>query len=131
MSGFKSEAITRGVRVEVESEYLAHQSDPAQGQWMHAYHITITNEGERTVQLLSRHWVITNGRGEEEHVRGPGVIGQQPVLKPGEAFQYTSGCPLDTPVGAMHGTYQMITEDGDRFDAEIAAFTLAEPYSIH
>lgn len=126
-----SEAVTRGVRVQVEPEYLPEQSDPEQGLWVHAYHVTIRNEGEQTVQLLSRHWVITNAEGEEEHVRGPGVVGFQPVLEPGQAFRYTSGCPLSTSVGSMHGTFQMVARDGSRFDAEVAPFTLAEPYAFN
>jgi ApaG protein len=126
-----SEAVTRGVRVQVESQYLPQQSDPAESRWVHIYHVTVVNEGEKTVQLLSRHWIITNSRGEEEHVRGPGVVGNQPVLRSGQAFRYTSGCPIDTAVGTMHGTYQMVDEDGEPFDAEIAPFTLAEPYAIN
>jgi ApaG protein len=126
-----SEGATRGVQVEVKPEYLPEQSDPSSGLWVHAYHVTISNRGEKAVQLLSRHWVITNAEGSEEHVRGPGVVGPQPVLKPGDTFTYTSGCPLDTPIGTMHGTYQMVTEDGEKFDAEIAPFTLAEPYALN
>ncbi len=103
-----SETLTRGVRIIVRPRYVPEQSDPAAGQYLFAYHITIRNEGEDTVQLLSRHWVITNGEGRIEEVRGPGVVGYQPVLKPGEEFQYTSACPLDTPVGTMHGEFQMI-----------------------
>lgn len=126
-----SVAITHGVRVEVEADYLLEQSDPDQGLWVHAYHVTVTNHSEGTVQLVSRHWIITNAHGVEEHVRGPGVVGHQPVLRKGQSFRYTSGCPLDTPVGTMHGTYQMIREDGERFDAEVAPFTLAEPYALN
>ena len=98
---------------------------------MHAYHVRIRNEGKTRVRLVSRHWIITNGRGEVEQVRGPGVVGEQPVLGQGEEFHYTSGCPLDTPVGTMHGTFQMVAEDGTTFDAEISPFTLAEPYAIN
>ncbi len=126
-----SEAVTRGVRVRVEPEYLPDQSDPEQGLWVHAYHVTIKNEGDSTVQLISRHWVITNAKGEEEHVRGPGVVGFQPVLEPGQGFRYSSGCPLNTTVGSMHGTYQMVAADGTRFDAEVAPFTLAEPFAFN
>ena len=125
-----SEAVTASVRVQVEPEYLAQQSDPAAQQWMHIYHVQITNEGSQTVQLLARHWIITNARGEVEHVRGPGVVGSQPVLRPGQSFRYTSGCPMDTSVGTMHGSYQMINEAGELFDVEIAPFTLAEPYAL-
>jgi len=93
--------------------------------------VTITNEGDETVQLVTRHWVITDGNNHVEEVKGPGVIGEQPVLRPGEAFTYTSGCPLPTPFGMMEGTYQMVTGEGDRFDARIAPFTLSEPYTVH
>jgi ApaG protein len=127
----QNEAKTQGVRVHVEPEYLADHSDPGANLWVHAYHVTITNESERVVQLVWRQWVITNANGTVERVSGPGVVGQQPVLKPGESFRYTSGCPLDTPVGTMHGTYRMVTEDGQQFEAEIAPFTLAEPYALN
>ena len=126
-----SEMITRGVLVQVESQYLATRSNPSQHRWVHIYHVTVTNQGGETVQLVSRHWIITNAKGEQEHVRGPGVVGEQPILRPGQAFRYTSGCPLDTSLGTMHGTYQMVTEDGEQFDAEIAPFTLAEPYALN
>jgi ApaG protein len=98
---------------------------------MFAYHIRIANSSRETVQLISRHWYITDATGHVEEVRGPGVVGEQPVLGPGEHFDYTSGCPLPTPMGTMHGTYQMVTETGDRFDAAIAPFTLAEPLSLN
>ena len=126
-----SETVTQGVRVRVEPEYLPDQSDPDEGLWVHAYHVTITNEGAETVQLLSRHWVITNAQGEEEHVRGPGVVGFQPLLEPGQSFRYSSGCPLNTSVGSMHGEYQMITQAGARFDALVSPFTLAEPFAFN
>lgn len=121
------DTVTRGVRIVVNPRFVPEQSDPAGGQYLFAYHITIRNEGGTTVQLLSRHWIITNGEGRVEEVRGPGVVGFQPTLKPGEEFQYTSGCPLDTPVGTMHGSYQMVTEAGDNFEARIAPFRLAVP----
>jgi ApaG protein len=126
-----SEATTRGVRVEVRSAYLPDRSSPAESQYFFAYRIRITNAGEETVQLVSRHWVITEGDGRVEHVRGPGVVGEQPVLEPGEAFEYTSFCPLPTPVGSMHGTYQMVTAGGAAFDAEIAPFSLAVPTALN
>jgi ApaG protein len=126
-----SEAVTNNVRVEVESQYAAERSRPFDNQWFFLYTIRITNEGEQTVQLLSRHWIITDASGHTEEVRGPGVVGEQPVLGPGEAFQYTSGCPLTTSTGVMRGTYQMVTEGGDYFDVEIAPFGLAEPYTVH
>ena len=128
---FTSEAVTRGVRVQVESQYDAERSDPSRNQWFFLYTIRIVNEGPETVQLLTRHWVITDGTGKVEEVRGPGVVGKQPTLKTGESFEYTSGCPLTTPFGVMEGTYQMATEAGDRFDARVAPFTLSEPYTVH
>jgi ApaG protein len=128
---FTSEAITRGVRIHVHSQYAPERSDPSQNQWFFLYTITITNDGSDTVQLLTRHWVITDGEGRIEEVRGPGVVGRQPILKPGESFEYTSGCPLQTPFGVMEGTYQMVSEGGERFDAKIAPFTLSEPYTVH
>ena len=128
---FTSEAVTRGVRIHVESQYDADRSEPSRNQWFFLYTIRITNEGPETVQLLTRHWVITDGAGKVEEVRGPGVVGKQPTLKTGESFEYTSGCPLTTPFGVMEGTYEMVTEDGERFDAKIAPFTLSEPYTVH
>lgn len=128
---FISEALTRGVRVRVQSEYSADQSAPSKNQWFFLYTVTISNDGPETVQLLTRHWIITDGTGHIEEVRGPGVVGKQPTIKPGESFEYTSGCPLSTPFGVMEGTYQMVTESGDRFDAKIAPFTLSEPYTVH
>ena len=128
---FSSEAVTRGIRVQVLSEYAGDRSDPRNNQWFFLYTIEITNEGTDTVQLVSRHWIITDAEGRVEEVRGPGVVGQQPVLAPGESFSYTSGCPLTTPFGTMEGTYQMITANGSSFDAKIAPFTLSEPYTVH
>jgi ApaG protein len=124
-----SVAVTEGVRVEVESEYLPERSAPARGEYLFAYTVRVSNTGENTVQLVSRHWVITDARGRVEEVRGPGVVGRQPVLAPGESFEYTSGCPLRTPHGIMHGSYQMIREDGTQFGAEIAPFALEAPGS--
>ena len=126
-----SDATTYGVRVEVVGDYLPQKSDPGQGLWSFVYHVTITNVGLESVQLRSRHWVITNSHGVEGHVRGMGVVGTQPVLEPGQSFSYSSGCPLDTPVGTMHGTYQMVSADGREFDAEVAPFTLAKPYELN
>jgi ApaG protein len=128
---FTSEAITRGIRVHVLSQYAPGNSQPANSQWRFVYTVTITNEGQETVQLLTRHWIVTDGSGQVDEVRGPGVVGKQPVLRPGESFQYTSSCPLATPFGIMEGTYQMVTDAGDRFDARIAPFTLSEPYTVH
>jgi|SRR5690349_5128359 ApaG protein len=128
---FTSDAVTRGVRVHVESEYAAERSQPSQNQWFFLYTITISNEGGETVQLLTRHWIITDATGRVEEVQGPGVVGKQPILKPGDSFTYTSGCPLNTPFGVMQGTYQMVTDGGEHFDATIAPFTLSEPYTVH
>jgi ApaG protein len=121
-----SEAFTRGVRVVVNARYSSSHSDPAKREWFFLYTVTITNEGEDTVQLVNRHWVIMNANGHVEEVRGPGVVGNQPTLKTGESFEYTSGCPLKTPFGSMHGSYEMVTEDGEAFLAEIAPFALRE-----
>lgn len=127
----RSEACTFGVRVRVEARYSPEHSDPRRSEWFFLYTITLTNEGADTCQLLTRHWVIENATGKVEEVHGPGVVGEQPVLEPGDSFEYTSGCPLDTPFGTMEGTYQMIREDGSTFDAEIARFTLREPTAVH
>ena len=111
-------------RVDVEPQYLPEQSAPAQDIYSFAYTITITNTGEVPAQLISRHWIIANALGELEEVKGLGVVGHQPLLKPGEAFQYTSGCRLRTPSGTMHGSYFCVAEDGERFEVEIPAFAL-------
>jgi ApaG protein len=126
-----SEAVTNNVRVEVEAQYAAEHSQPFQNQWFFHYTVRITNQGDETVKLISRHWIITQADGHVEEVRGAGVVGEQPVLAPGESFQYTSGCPLKTSTGSMRGTYQMVTDDGSHFDVEIAEFALKEPYTIH
>lgn len=126
-----SDTLTDGIRIVVAPRYVPEHSNPAARQYLFAYHVTIRNEGQRTAQLRSRHWVITNGEGRTEEVRGPGVVGHQPVLKPGEAFEYTSQCPLDTPVGTMHGSFQMVSEDGPAFDARIAPFRLAVPRALN
>ena len=126
-----SEATTRGVHVRVESKLDPGRSAPQHDHWFFLYTVTITNHGEETVQLLSRHWIITNGEGHVEEVQGPGVVGEQPILGPGQSFQYTSGCPLPTAFGFMRGTYKMLTKSGEQFDAEIADFELSEPYSIN
>lgn len=128
---FSSDAVTRGVRVHVESEYAAERSQPSQNQWFFLYTITIANDGPETVQLLTRHWIVTDATGRIEEYSGPGVVGKQPILKPGDSFTYTSGCPLNTPFGVMQGTYQMVTDSGEHFDATIAPFTLSEPYTVH
>lgn len=111
--------------------FLADQSDPAADRYVFAYTITIENRGEVGAQLVSRHWVITDAEEKVQEVRGEGVVGNQPLLKPGERFRYTSGCSLATPVGTMRGDYQMVAEDGTHFDAEIPEFTLAAPRVLH
>lgn len=126
-----SEATTKGIRIRVQSRYIPERSEPEQSQWLFAYHVQIVNEGTETAQLVSRHWIITDANGRIEEVKGPGVVGKQPVLQPGDAFEYTSFCPLPTSFGTMHGTYQMVTPGGARFDAEIAPFSLAEPHAIN
>ena len=126
-----SVARTHGVLVEVRARYLPERSSPAEGRWMFAYTIRITNEGDTRVQLMSRHWIITDANGRVEEVRGPGVVGEQPVLSPGTSFEYTSGCPLSTPFGSMRGTYHMVTAEGDGFEAEVAPFALTEPHALH
>jgi ApaG protein len=124
-----SSAETQGIRVRVQSHYLADQSSPRQERYEFAYTVTISNEGSRSAQLRTRHWVITDARGTVEEVRGDGVVGKQPRLMPGQSFQYTSSCALATPVGTMHGTYRMWRDDGTYFDAVIAPFSLAVPVS--
>src|SRR6202789_977461 len=120
-------AITKEIAVSVEPTYLEARSSPDISQYFWAYRVIIENRGRETVQLLSRHWMISNARGELTEVKGPGVVGEQPVLKPGESFEYTSGAPLDTPSGMMGGAYQMETESGERFDIEIPTFSLDRP----
>ena len=126
-----SKAVTNNVRVEVESQYAAEHSQPFQGQWLFYYTVRISNEGDENVQLLSRHWIISDATGHTEEVEGPGVVGETPVLTPGESFQYTSRCVLKTSTGVMRGTYQMISAHGNHFDIEIAPFALHEPYTVH
>lgn len=120
-----SEAVTRGVRVLATSQYIPERSDPERGLYFFAYQIIISNEGEEQVQLISRHWIITDANGRVEEVEGEGVVGEQPVIEPGEQHEYTSFCPLKTTSGSMQGTYQMTTEDGESFDVEIAPFRLS------
>ena len=119
------------ITVAVKSAYLADQSDPSRNQFVFAYTITITNAGAISAQLISRHWIITDSEHQVQEVKGPGVVGQQPKLQPGESFEYTSGTSLPTAVGTMRGTYQMIAEDGRTFDADIPLFTLSVPRVLH
>lgn len=121
-------AITRAIRVQVEPVYLDEQSEPDGGQYVWAYKVQIANEGAETVQLVSRYWQITDGMGRVQEVRGAGVVGEQPLLDPGESYEYTSGTPLQTPSGIMRGTYQMRTPAGEKFDIEIPAFSLDSPH---
>lgn len=126
-----SEAVTDGVRVEVLARHSPENSRPLHGEWVFQYTVRITNLGTDTVQLVSRHWIITDALENVKEVQGPGVVGEQPVLAPGESFKYSSWCPLQTPTGRMHGTYQMLRPDGNQFDVEIAPFGLKAPYTVH
>ena len=117
--------------VSATTQYLAEQSDESADKYVFAYTITIRNAGNATAQLISRHWVITDARGQVQEVRGLGVVGAQPTLRPGESFEYTSGTSIATAVGTMRGTYQMVGEDGSKFDAEIPEFTLSMPRVLH
>jgi ApaG protein len=119
------------IQVSVESHYIDKESDPDQGRYVFAYTVTIVNEGSLPAKLLTRHWIISDSEGRTQEVRGEGVIGEQPYLQPGEGFKYTSGTILDTPLGVMQGTYQMLADDGERFDAQIAPFRLANPRLLH
>jgi len=122
-----STAVTEGIRVSVSALFLPHQSSPEDRRFVFAYTVVVRNEGDDIAQLRTRHWVITDGNGNIEEVRGDGVVGEQPVLAPGQEFHYTSGCVLATARGTMHGSYQMRREDGSKFDAEISPFVLAKP----
>lgn len=126
-----SEAVTNSIRVEVISKYSPENSRPLQDVWVFEYTVRITNQGAETVQLLSRHWIITDALDHVEEVKGPGVVGEQPVLAPGESFKYSSWCPLKTPTGLMHGTYQMARAGGSQFDIEIAPFALKARYMVN
>lgn len=119
------------IRVSARTAYVSEQSEPARDRYVFAYTITIENAGSATAQLISRHWIITDALGKVQEVRGEGVVGEQPVLAPGGSFEYTSGCVLETPVGTMHGSYQMVADDGSGFDADIPAFRLAVPNVLH
>ena len=115
------------ISVEVETDFLNDQSEPRQDRFVFSYTITIRNEGDVPARLLTRHWIITDANGKVQEVRGDGVVGEQPYLKPGQGFRYSSGAVLDTPVGSMQGSYQMVADDGVRFDAPISPFRLAMP----
>ena len=122
-----TEAVTRGVRVRAEPRYHPERSDPIVGEWFFSYTVEITNEGDRPVRLVARHWVITDAGGREQHVRGAGIVGEQPRLLPGQRFRYTSFCPLPTSLGSMHGSYTARTDQGEEFEVEIAPFVLVDP----
>jgi ApaG protein len=126
-----AEAKKHEIRVEVATSFLPEQSDPEADRYVFSYAITITNVGTVAAQLISRHWLITDADGKVQEVRGLGVVGNQPLLQPGEKFQYASGCALPTPVGTMKGSYQMVAEDGTQFDAPIADFLLSMPRTLH
>ena len=126
-----SETVTDGVRIRVIVRYSNERSQASRSQWVFDYTVTISNERTDAVQLVSRHWIITDGSNNVQEVRGLGVIGRQPTLAPGESFEYSSMCPLSTPFGSMEGRYQMVTADGDFFDAMIATFELSAPYTVH
>jgi ApaG protein len=119
------------IQVDVQTQYIPEQSDPELDRYVFSYTITIRNEGTVPAKLLTRHWIITNADGKSQEVRGDGVVGEQPHLKPGDGFRYTSGTVLETPIGSMQGSYQMVADDGVKFDAEIAPFTLSMPHTIH
>jgi ApaG protein len=126
-----SDTTTRGVRVQVQSAYVPERSLPGNSRYFFTYRVRISNVGVEAVQLVSRVWVITDAEGRVETVHGPGVVGEQPVLGPGEAFEYTSFCPLPTSIGSMHGSYQMVSASGEAFDAVIAPFSLAVPTALN
>ncbi|MCB1624487.1 MAG: Co2+/Mg2+ efflux protein ApaG [Pseudomonadales bacterium] len=119
------------ILIDVETAYLEEQSEPKDSRYVFAYTITIRNEGPQPAQLLTRHWIITDANGKVQEVRGDGVVGEQPHLEPGQGFRYSSGAVLETPVGSMHGSYQMVADDGAEFDAPIPAFRLAIPGVLH
>ena len=119
------------IEVDVETAFVDEQSDPEQDRYVFAYTITIRNVGEVAARLLTRHWVITDSNGRIQEVRGEGVVGEQPHLQPGEGFRYTSAAMIETPVGSMHGSYQMLADDGTQFDADIPAFSLSIPRTLH
>jgi ApaG protein len=124
-------SIRHHISIDVETTYLDDQSEPREQRYVFAYTITIRNEGEVPAKLLTRHWIITDANGRVQEVRGDGVVGEQPYLKPGQGFRYSSGAVLETPVGTMQGSYQMIADDGAQFDAPIPAFRLAMPGMLH
>jgi ApaG protein len=125
------EETTRQIRVTVHPQFLENQSQPEESKYVWAYTITLQNRSDESVKLLTRHWIIIDGLGHTQDVKGDGVVGEQPLLRPGEQFEYTSGCPLSTPSGVMRGSYRMITAKGEGFDVVIPAFSLDSPYDHH
>ncbi len=130
-NGFSLEAIPKGIGISVKTQYLQDQSDPDNNRYVFAYTIGIENKGEKPVKLLSRHWIITDDNDKVEEVRGSGVIGQQPMIEPGQVFHYTSGAVLTTGFGTMQGSYEMVSSDGEKFAAAIPAFLLSRPLTVH
>jgi len=126
-----SDTTTRGIRVQVETFYDEERSSPQESYYFFSYHVRISNVGTETAQLVSREWFITDGNGDTQRVQGPGVVGEKPVLAPGEEFEYSSFCPLTTPVGAMQGSYRMVLQNGESFEAEIDPFSLAVPHAVN
>lgn len=126
-----SDTKTRDLRITVRPEFVDAQSDMSAEQYLFAYHVTLSNEGAEKLQVISRHWIITDGNGEVEEVRGPGLVGETPILLAGESFEYSSACPLKTPIGTMEGSFQVICEDGSAYPARIDPFLLAKPGSLH
>jgi ApaG protein len=126
-----TEPIVNKIRVDVETSYLPEQSDPGEPRYVFSYTITIRNEGRAPARLLTRHWIITDANGKVQEVRGEGVVGEQPYLKPGQGFRYSAGAMIETPVGVMQGSYQMVADDGQHFDTPIAPFRLAIPGVLH
>lgn len=124
---FSHDATTRGVTVRVSVSFLPEQSELGRGRWFWAYHVRVENGGDEAIQLLTRHWIITDGRGSRHEVEGEGVVGEQPIIEPGDSYDYVSGCPLATPTGAMEGSYRMLKSDGTTFEAAIPRFPLVGP----
>ncbi len=125
------EQTTRHIHIRVVPQFLDHQSEPEAGRFVWSYTISVENRSGDTVKLLTRHWIITDGLGRKQDVRGDGVVGEQPVMRPGDRFEYTSGCPLPTPSGVMSGSYGMTNQKGEHFDVAIPAFSLDSPYDVH
>lgn len=126
-----SEAVTGNIRIKVHQRYLPEHSNPISSRWLFGYQVAISNEGSEPVRLVTRHWVITDANGDTEEVEGVGVIGETPIIEPGETYRYSSFCPLKTPFGSMHGSYGMVRPDGESFQADVNTFTLVTPDAIN